>query len=385
MTRPSTRTAAPWLAALLVLGSSAPGTAGQRPLGLPPVPIPADNPQTPEKIMLGELLFNDQRFSADGEVSCATCHSPDLAFTDGLPVSEGFRGRTGTRNAPTVVNSAFMETLFWDGREPDLESQSMQPPINPVEGGLTDHQPILDVIRATSRYREAFADAFGITPDEIKMEHVAKAIASFERTLVSGSSPFDRYLYSGQADAMTPAQVRGLTVFRDKGRCVSCHVIEQDQALFTDNRFHNIGVGFKRIRGAEEQTAAAWIEAKRAGADTDQTVLTQANISELGRFAVSEDMTEVGAFKTPTLRNIAITAPYMHDGSLTTLEDVIEFYDNGGRVSKDDPVSDFLSGGIRPLGLTEQEEEDLIAFLHALTSPGYAPEAQEPSTMAGSD
>ena len=385
MTQRLTRTASPWLGALLLLGYGATTAAGHALLGLPPVPIPADNPQTSEKILLGELLFNDQRFSADGKVSCATCHSPDLAFTDGLPVSEGFRGQSGTRNAPTVVNSAYMETLFWDGREPDLESQSMQPPINPVEGGLADHQPILDVIRATPAYREAFADAFGVAPDEIAMAHVAKAIASFERTLVSGNSPFDRYLYGGEADAMTPPQVRGLAVFRGKGRCVSCHVIEQDQALFTDNRFHNIGVGFKRIRGAEERTAAAWIEAKRAGADTDETVLTQANVSELGRFAVSEDMTEVGAFKTPTLRNIAVTAPYMHDGSLATLEDVIEFYDNGGRVSNDDPISDFLSGGIRPLGLTEQEEADLIAFLHALTSPEYGPEAEMPATMADTD
>jgi len=382
MTRSMTCSAGPWLAALLVLGYGAPLAAGQAPLGLPPVPIPADNPQTPAKIRLGELLFNDQRFSADGKVSCATCHSPDLAFTDGLPVSEGFRGQTGTRNAPTVINSAYMQTLFWDGREPDLESQSMQPPINPVEGGLADHQPILDVIRATPSYRGAFADAFGIDPDEITMEHVAKAIASFERTLVAGNSAFDRYLYGGETDAMTPSQIRGLEVFRGKGRCVSCHVIEQDQALFTDNRFHNIGVGFKRIRGAEEQTAAAWIEAKRAGADTDETVLTHANVSELGRFAVSEDMTEVGAFKTPTLRNIAATAPYMHDGSLATLGDVIEFYDNGGRVEADDPLSDFLSGGIRPLGLTEQEEDDLINFLHALTSPDYADETQTRAAAA---
>jgi cytochrome c peroxidase len=217
------------------------------------------------------------------------------------------------------------------------------------------------------------------------MDEVTKAIAAFERVQVSGNSPFDRHFYGGERDAMTDAQRRGFELYVNKGRCVSCHVIEQDQALFTDNRFHNIGVGFKRIRGAEERTAAAWIEAKRAGADTDETVLTQANVSELGRFAVSEDMTEVGAFKTPTLRNIALTAPYMHDGSLATLEDVIEFYDNGGRVSNDDPISDFLSGGIRPLGLTEQEEADLIAFLHALTSPEYGPEAEMPATMADTD
>ncbi len=356
------------LAIALVLGGMAVSVFAA-PLGLPPVPVPENNPQTPAKIMLGDKLFHDTRFSADGKVSCATCHAQDKGFTDNLPVSKGFNNLTGTRNAPTVINSAYMKTLFWDGREPDLEGQSKQPPINPVEGGLSDHAPILDVIRKDPDYVKSFRTVFGVKAEAINMDHVAMAIASFERTVVSGDSPFDRYYYAGDKKAMTPAQVRGLDIFTGKGRCVSCHSIEQTQALFTDNRFHNIGVGFKRIKGREAQTAEQFLRDKRKGADVDVTVLTKQNMSELGRFAVTENITEVGSFKTPTLRNIDRTAPYMHDGSLETLADVVDFYNNGGRVKETDPVSGFLSGGIRPLDLDKSEKKDLVEFMKALTSP----------------
>lgn len=345
---------------------------GDTPLGLPPVPIPADNPQTPAKIELGDRLFNDVRFSADGKVSCATCHDPSKAFTDNKPVSEGFRGLKGTRNAPTVINAAYMETQFWDGREPSLEAQSLQPPINPVEGGLENHDPILKTIRNDPQYVQAFREVFQVSPDEITMDHVAKAIASFERTRIAGNSPFDRWYFGGEEEAMSEAQIRGFQVFVGQGRCVSCHQVEQTQALFTDNRFHNIGVGFKNIQGRVAGIAEQFLQAKAEGADVDKTVLTDPDASELGRFAVSEDMTDVAAFKTPTLRNIELTAPYMHDGSQETLEDMVEFYNNGGRVNPDDPVSPFLSGGIRPLDLSDQQKEDLIAFLKALTSPSVA-------------
>lgn len=340
-------------------------------LGLPPVPIPADNLQSEAKINLGDKLYHDERFSADGKVSCATCHSREKGFTDNLKVSKGFKGQTGTRNAPTVINAAFYTSQFWDGREPDLEGQSKQPPINPVEGGLPDHQPILKIVLQDKTYSAAFKDVFGVSGTDITMEHVSKAIASFERTIVSGNSAFDRYYYAGDIDAMSDAQIRGFELFKLKGRCVSCHVIEQTQAIFTDNRFHNIGVGFKMIQGKESETAATMIASKRKGADVDTAVLTQKNMSELGRFAVTENPTHVGAFKTPTLRNVAVTFPYMHDGSLERLEDVIDFYNNGGRVNEDDPDSGFLSGGIRPLGLSDDEKEDLVEFLKALTSPEY--------------
>jgi cytochrome c peroxidase len=342
------------------------------PLGLPEVPIPPDNPQTDAKIKLGDKLFHDKRFSTTGEVSCSTCHDREKAFTDNLRVSEGIHKLTGTRNAPTVINAAYMQTLFWDGREPDLEGQSQQPPLNPVEMGLPDYEPILKIVRTDPEYQALFSEVFGKTGSEITIDDVAMAIAAFERTVIAGNSPFDRYLYAGDKQALSESQVRGLQLYMGKARCVSCHTIEQTQALFTDNRFHNIGVGFKRIRGKEATTAEQFVKSKKEGANIDVTVLTRENMSELGRFAVTENPTQVGAFKTPTLRNVEVTAPYMHDGSVETLEDVITFYKNGGREEEDDPLSPFLSGGIRPLDLTEQDEKDLVEFLKALTSPEYA-------------
>lgn len=346
-------------------------------LGLPPLPIPADNPQTPAKIALGDKLFHDKRFSIDGTVSCANCHDKDKAFTDRLPVSVGNHGLTGTRNAPTVVNAGFNKSQFWDGREADLEGQSKQPFINPVEGGLNNHQPILDIVRSDPAYQTAFKEVFAAAGEHISMEHVAKAIASFERNQISGNSPFDRYYFKGDSAALSEAQQRGFKLFIGQGRCVSCHVIEQNQALFTDHRFHNIGIGFNAVQQAMPPLVQAFLEAGSKGGDVDKLVLTDKNSSELGRFAVNKTMNEIGAFKTPTLRNIELTAPYMHDGSLKTLKEVVAHYNNGGVTPADAKVNDFLSGGIRPLNLTDAQLDDLVAFLQALTSPQYAKSAGE--------
>jgi cytochrome c peroxidase len=336
------------------------------------VPIPADNPQTPEKIALGDKLFNDKRFSSTGDVNCATCHKKEMAFTDQLPVSEGINKLTGTRNAPTVINAAYMTTQFWDGREPSLEEQSGQPFINPVEMGLADHSPILRIVRSDPEYAAMFKKVFNKSGDQITMKEVKQAIAAFERTVIAGDSPFDRYQYGGDKTAMSPAAIRGLEIFRGQGRCVSCHVIEQTQALFTDNRFHNIGVGFLKLADKEAQVAKELMESKKQGASVDIEVLTKENNSELGRFAISETLQDMSAFKTSTLRNIDTTAPYMHDVSQKTLEDVVKFYNNGGRLEKTDPLSPFLDGGIRPLNLTKEQEADLVQFLKALTSPQFA-------------
>jgi len=347
-------------------------------LGLPPVPVPSDNPQSPEKIALGDKLFHDTRFSATGEVSCATCHDRGKAFTDSpLTVSEGINKLTGTRNAPTVVNAAYMTSMFWDGREPDLEGQSGQPFLNPVEMALPDHQPILDIVRKDPDYVAAFKTVFGKSGDQVTMKEVKQAIASFERTLVSGDSPFDRYYFGGETDAMSAAAIRGLEVFLNRGRCVSCHTISQNYALFTDNRFHNLNVGFERIGKDVTELAIAFSAAKATGTDVDIAVLTNKNTSELGRFAIDDQWTSMGSFKTPTLRNIEQTAPYMHDGSLKTLKDVVDFYTNGGRVKETDPVNAFQSGGIRPLDITGREKSDLVAFMKALTSPDYASEGEK--------
>ncbi|MGR9013097.1 MAG: cytochrome-c peroxidase [Gammaproteobacteria bacterium] len=350
--------------------------AGQSPnlLGLPPVPIPANNPQSPDKIALGDKLFHDKRLSVDGTVSCANCHNEARAFTDGLPVSVGHHGLTGTRNAPTVLNAAYNNSQFWDGREPDLEGQAKQPLINPVEHGLADHKQVIDIIRTDPEYLSRFQSVFKAGAKKLTIDHVAKAIASFERTLVTGNSPFDRYYFQGRTDAMTAAQIRGFQLFIGQGRCVSCHTIEQDRALFTDGRFHNIGIGINHIQQDIPRLVQAFLEAKTKGDNVDAMVLTDKKTSELGRFAVTDELSQIGAFKTPTLRNVELTGPYMHDGSLKTLKEVMIHYNNGGVNDAKDTVNDFLSGGIRPLNLTDPQLDDLVAFMSALNSSGiHAP------------
>src|SRR5215472_17788458 len=213
------------------------------PLGLPPVPIPADNPPTAETIQLGRRLYYDTALSVDNTVSCSTCHMPGMEFTDGKRVSNGVGGKTGTRNAPTVMNAAYFTLQFWDGRAPSLEKQAEGPVGNPVEMAHSLHGVVQRLSQDPS-YAAAFQKAFG--PGPITYEKVGKCIASFERTVLSGDSAFDRYYYGHDQTAMTPAQIRGLDVFRDpkKGNCESCHTIGENSALFTDNKFHNIGVGY---------------------------------------------------------------------------------------------------------------------------------------------
>jgi cytochrome c peroxidase len=363
------------LAATAALAADA--ATAKPPLGLPPVPIPADNLVTPEKVALGDKLFDDKRFSTTGQVACATCHDAKKAFTDSpLPTSEGIKVKgkalTGTRNAPTVVNAAYFESQFWDGRSPSLEDQSQHPFVNPVEMGLKDHQPILKIVRSDPEYVKAFQQVFGKKGAQVTMKEVQQAIAAFERTHLAGDSPFDRYFYGGDAQALTDAQKRGFDLYVNKGRCVSCHVIEQTQALFTDNRFHNVGVGINDIQTDVPALAGEFLKAKATLAEVDVKVLGDKRTSELGRFAISRDFEGLGAFKTPTLRNVAVTPPYMHDGSLATLKDVVVHYNNGGVTKEGNPVNDFLSGGIRPLNLTDQEIDDLVSFMEALTSPQFA-------------
>ncbi|MEW6353141.1 MAG: cytochrome c peroxidase [Pseudomonadota bacterium] len=340
----------------------------KEPLGLPPVPIPADNPQTPEKIALGQALFGDKRLSGDGTVACSNCHLPDKAFSDGRAVAVGIGNAQGTRNAPTIINAAYYTSQFWDGRRPTLESQAQDPFVNPVEHGLKDHNALLDIIRKDATYPVQFKAAFGVEPDKIGLEHVTKAIASFERTLISGDSPFDRYQYGGDKTALSAEAVRGLEVFRGKGKCSTCHTISDTHALFTNNNFHNLGVGFSRIEPRMYEVINAFRQAAANGQSVDEQVLKNADVSELGRVLVTItpqtlDSKAIGRFKTPTLRNVALTAPYMHDGSLSTLEEVIELYNKG---NEKNPRLDPL---FKPLNLTDQEKADLVAFLKSLTSP----------------
>ncbi len=280
------------VAALWAVASSAQNAAPNPLLGLLPVPVPADNPQTPEKIALGKKLFEDRRFSTTGQVACANCHQAQKAFTDSpLRVSEGIRKLTGTRNAPTVINAAYATSMFWDGRSPSLEDQALHPPVNPVEMGLKDHQPILRIVRSDPAYARAFKQVFGKSGKAITMTEVTRAIAAFERTVVAGNSPFDRWRFAGDENALTPAQKRGFELFVNKGRCVSCHVVEQTQALFTDNRFHNIGVGINDIQKDVPALAGEYLKAKATASQVDVKVLGDKRTSELGRFAVTRPST----------------------------------------------------------------------------------------------
>jgi len=287
-------------------------------------------------------------------VSCASCHQADKAFADGLPVAIGINGQSGTRNAPTVINAAFYQTQFLDGRASSLEEQALGPFINPIEHGLTSHHAIIDVIRRDADYIKQFNTVFNVPADAVTIDHVVKAIASFERTLISGNSPFDRYFFGMDQSALSESAARGSRIFRRKGNCANCHEISLNNDLLTDNRFYNVGLGFKRL--------APVLEALMAGKNPDDLALTDMQRSELGRFTVTKTLADLGKFKTPTLRNIALTAPYMHDGSMKTLEEVIEHYDKGGDKNR------FIDAKIFPLHLTQQEKADLVAFMKALTS-----------------
>lgn len=372
------------LAVLMLWGSALAETPtlDDPPLGLPPIPWPDGSPPDAEKVALGDKLFHDARFSSTGTISCSTCHLADNVFTDSpLQVSEGINQLTGTRNAPTVVNSVYFETMFWDGRSPSLEDQALHPFLNPVEMGLETHDPILEIVRTDPEYVKAFDAVFGKQGDQVTMDEVTSAIAAFERMQVTGNSPFDRWYFTGAA-SLNESQQRGFDLFVNEGRCVSCHRVEETQALFTDNRFHNIGVGINDIQGEVPDLAGAFLEAEATLAEVDVKVLTDARTSELGRFAVSRGFDDLGSFKTPTLRNIAVTAPYMHDGSLATLREVVEHYNNGGVTNEGDAVNDFLSGGIRPLNLSEEQIDDLVAFMEALTSPQFQDQADAGSGAA---
>ncbi|NOQ36301.1 MAG: c-type cytochrome [Methylococcaceae bacterium] len=327
-------------------------------LGLPPLTMPADNLQTVEKIMLGKRLFNDKRLSADGSISCASCHQADKGFADGLKLAKGIKGQIGTRNAPTVMNAAFFKTFFVDGRSKSLEAQALAPFLNPIEHGLKNSQEIVNLLRDEPEYQQAFKIVFKINPDEITAAHIAKAIASFERTLIGGNSDFDRYYFGRDKTQLSDSAARGLRIFRRKGNCANCHEISWNNALFTDNRFYNIGVGSKAL----ETVLDKLLQAQKQGKPITSLNLTPQQLSELGRFNVTGISSDIGKFKSPTLRNIALTAPYMHDGSMETLAEVIEYYNKGGNKNP------FLDAAIFPLNFSLQEKQDLEAFLQSLNS-----------------
>ncbi len=314
-----------------------------------------------EKVALGEKLFNDQRLSADDSVSCATCHVPAKGFVDGKPVSEGVKQQKGTRNSPTVLNAMFNATQFWDGRAATLEEQAKLPILNPVEMGMKDGDAVVAKVRAIPEYAEAFKKVFG---REVTFDDLGAAIAAFERMQFSGSAPFDAFI-QGDAKALDASAKRGWSLFNGKGRCNSCHAGNAVSPLFSDQKFHNIGIAAHKqdfVQLAREALAKV-----RTGdqQQIDELAL-QTKFSELGRFLVTKNENDIGTFKTPTLRNIGITGPYMHDGSMQTLWDVMDHYNKGGLANP------YLDGGMQRLGLTEAEVDDLVAFLFTLTDARFA-------------
>ncbi len=298
------------------------------PLGLPPIPWPINNQYTKKKADLGKLLYFDKRLSSNGTVSCASCHSIPDAFADRNPVSEGILDRKGSRHAPTIFNSAYLTHLFWDGRASSLEEQCKGPLANPDEMTLSNNPHAAHIechkrVQNIPEYRSLFTEVFGSA--ECSIDDVAQAIATYERTILSGNSPYDRYK-SGDTKAMTQEQIKGYQVFTNAG-CSNCHF----GFNFTDGRFLNIGIGM------EDPSP------------------------DLGRYNITKDPKDWGAFKIPTLREVANTFPYMHDGSLKTLEEVIDYYDKGGIPNRN------LHPLIKPLHLSLEDKKSLIAFLNALT------------------
>ena len=295
------------------------------PLGLPPVDIPADNPMTPEKVELGKLLYFDPRLSKDGTISCATCHNPKEGWSERRMTSKGIKGQIGTRNSPTVINSAYHPAQFWDGRAATLEEQARGPIENPIEMGYKLEDAVKD-LSAIPEYTSRFKAVFGT---EVTREGIGKAIAAFERTILSGNSPYDRF-EAGDATALNDPQKRGWEVFRRKGRCSMCHT----PPTFSGGRYYNAGV------------AAAKSE------------------PDPGRMEVTKKDRDFGKFRVPHLRDLVDTGPYFHDGSAKTLEAAVGLMADGGR---DNSNLSSMMKGVRKAKLTDQDREDLVEFLKALS------------------
>jgi cytochrome c peroxidase len=327
-----------WPVLAVVLSLSSLLVSGQEyqlkvPLGLKAMRFPRDNPLSKAKIALGKQLYFDARLSGDDTISCASCHDPKKGWSNGSAFATGVRGQVGGRSAPTIINSGYQYFQFWDGRAHHVEGQALGPIQNPIEMDLT-LKDLVTKLNKIEGYQSQFQDVFGT---DVTSEGIAKAIGAFERTVLSGNAPFDRFK-KGDKTALSDAAERGRKLFFGKGNCSACH----SGSNFTDGGFHNLGIGIK-----------------------------DAN-PDLGRFLETDIEGDRGSFKTPTLREIARTAPYMHNGSLKTLEDVIDFYDKGGieNPQRDEEIS--------PLKLTDQQKADLITFLkEGLASPDY-PEIAPP-------
>jgi cytochrome c peroxidase len=312
---------------------------------LPEIPVPDDNPQTKSKIELGKLLFFDPRLSGDGNTSCARCHDPKLGFSNGEELSFGYTSTKHWRHAPTVINNAYNSSFFWDGRAGSLEEQAL----GPIEAAIEMNQNLVmleEELRQVPEYVRMFKDVFGT---EVTADAIARAIAAFERTIISTNSAFDNYI-AGDSNAMNAMAKKGLELFKGKAKCVMCH----NGPNFNDGRFHNVGLPETKTL----QTDSGCITARHF---FGRGVGFEKLDKDYGRYLITKKESDKGKFKTPTLRDIVNTWPYMHNGFFYDLEEVIEFFNKGGG---DDPNKDEI---LKPLGLTDEEKQALIEFLKSLT------------------
>jgi len=339
------------------------------PLGLPKVPVPADNPVTEEKIELGKKLFFDRRLSLNDTFSCAMCHIAEQGYTSNeLEKAVGFEGRSNRRNAPTLYNTAYLEHLFLDGRETSLENQVWGPLVGHNKMGMTSIGQVIEKIRGIPDYKGLFETAFDGQQADIMT--IGQALASYERVLVSANSAFDRWYFAKEDDAISEQAKRGFELFSGKANCVACHTVGEETALFTDNKLHNTGLGFIVAMGIEPEKERMLI-APGVYIDIKASVKNSYGKTpegDTGYYEITQDPDDRWKYRTSSLRNIALTAPYMHNGSMLDLESVIAYYNEGGFPDNGRGFPNVTQSPlIKPLGLTEQESSDLIAFLKTLT------------------
>lgn len=346
----------------IAAGSTADSTTSAL-LGLPPLAAMPGPQPTPAQAALGARLFFDRRLSLNRTLSCAMCHVPAQGFAvNELATAVGIEGRTVKRNAPTLLNVGWLDVLFHDARENRLEQQVWAPLLAHNEMGNPSIGYVIDNLRGWSDYAQAFRAAFD---SEITMESVGRALAAYERTLVAADSPFDRWHYAGENGAVDAAARRGFALFRGKAGCSACHTVGEHHALFTDQALHNTGIGYNASMAPNKRHKLTEI-APGVAIEYDLAYVqpsAERKPNDLGRYEVTQDPADRWKYRTPTLRNVALTAPYMHDGSLATLAEVVAFYDRGGIPNEGlDPL-------VHPLGLSAAERADLVAFLESLTSP----------------
>jgi len=332
------------------------------PLGLPPLPVPQNNPITKEKVALGRKLFFDRRLSFNDTFSCAMCHIPEQGFSSNeVSTAVGVEGRSGRRNSPSIYNIAYASSLFHDGREENLEQQIWGPLLAHNEMGNASIGAVLSKIRKIPDYDNLFETVFdGKGPT---MSTVGMALASYQRTLVSGNSPFDRWYYGKQKNALPQSAINGFKLFTGKAGCANCHSIGKEYALFMDNKLHNTGHGYRQSMGIKPKTTQVQVAPGLFREVSLEVIekISEPTPADLGLYEVTQNPHDRWKYRTPSLRNITLSAPYFHDGSFHNLKEIVEFYNQGGIKNVTlDPL-------IRPLNLNDQEMDDLVTFMQSLT------------------